>query len=110
MKMVMLSMKMLQSSLSKRHKWVLQRSPTRRAKFKENIWSLLLLLKQKEHHRERLNIRINNYSNTLAVETAKNHRMSPFFYLRDSLLVGILDVMWFEISLVFRFHHYEKKN
>ena len=58
-----------------------------------------MLLKQKEHNRERLNIRLNNYSNTLAVQTAKNHRMSPFSYLRDSILVDIFDVLWFWKSL-----------
>ena len=78
-----------------------QGSPTRWAKFKENVWSLLLLLKQKAHHRELLNIRLNNHSNTLAVQTAKNHRVSPFFFLRDSILVDIFDVLWFsEISVI----------
>ena len=30
----------------------------------------------------------------LALQTAKNHRVSPFFFLRDSILEDIFDVLW----------------
>ena len=58
-----------------------------RPEVNENIWNSLLLFKRLPFFRELPYIQINVLSNTLTVQTAKNHKESPFLHILKNKLM-----------------------